>query len=86
LEFETQNRFLDIYKCPFSEKAELPLQKHDKKGTQTIMVSFSKKREKCCDANFLSVFGKKYLGENNISIIDINGYNFFPKNPKNIHM
>ena len=52
----------------------------------SIMLSFSKKVEKLCDANFLSVFYKNYLGENNISLIDINGYKIFPKNPKSLYM
>jgi hypothetical protein len=42
-------------------KAQSGLEKRVKKALVTEMLSFSKKDEKCCDANFFMFF-KNYLG------------------------
>jgi len=47
-----RNAFWTFLKCPFSEKADSPLQKPGKKAVVIEMLSFSFFCEKCCDANF----------------------------------
>jgi hypothetical protein len=59
--FDVRKSILDIFGMSILSKAQSGLEKRVKKALVTEMLSFSKKDEKCCDANFFMFF-KNYLG------------------------
>jgi hypothetical protein len=54
--FVFRKSILDIYKCPFFKKATWVCEKPWKKRLVTIMLSFSKIGEICCEHNFFNTF------------------------------
>ncbi len=57
--FDVRNSFLDIFKMSILWKRRNNLEKPWFLGVVTEMLSFMKKDEKCCDANFLCLFLRK---------------------------